>query len=115
MTRRTVLLMIAAIFLLALPFDASEAPAQGVGVTPGQFRFGPLVSLPGSLPRLAATRPIGSLAPTRSITISIGLRLRDQAGLARLLHALYNPTSSRFHRWLDPREFQSRFTPLPAD
>jgi kumamolisin len=101
-----------------LPLNVQAGPPQLARVAPdsltGAVRLGPAVSLPGSLPRLAATRPIGSPAPSRILTVSVGMRLRNQAGLVKLLHDLYTPGSALFHHWLTPTQFQVRFAPLPA-
>jgi kumamolisin len=115
---RKIPLTVAAVLLFALlPFDAQAGPRFPRVVTPpaaGPFRLGSPVSLPGSLPRLAATRPIGSPAPKRTLAVSIGLRLQNRAGLAALLRDLYTPGSARFHHWLTPTQFQARFAPSPA-
>jgi kumamolisin len=107
-------LAIATIILFSLlPLDAQAGPRFPRVATPAArvFRLGPPVTLPGSLPRLAATRPIGSPAPGRTLTITIGLRLQNRSGLATLLHALYTPGSPRFHQWLTPAQFRARFAP----
>jgi kumamolisin len=47
--------------------------------------------------------------------LSISLRPRDQAGLSELLAGLYDPEDPRYHQFLTPEEFRSRFAPSDAD
>jgi kumamolisin len=116
--RKFLLAISTVVFFALLPFNAQagrsyppRAPRPVTTISP----FGPLVSLPGSLPRLAATRPIGFLVPDRTITFSIGLRLRNASGLQTLLYDLYTPASALYHHWLSTAQFQARFAPSPAE
>ncbi len=54
----------------------------------------------------------GDLRVSRAILV---LPLRDRDGLARLLAAQQDPSSSEFRRWLSPDEFGSRFGAPEAD
>ena len=49
------------------------------------------------------------------LNLAIGLPLRDRAGLTNLLHQLYDPASTNFHRFLTPAQFAERFGPTEQD
>jgi uncharacterized repeat protein (TIGR03803 family) len=64
---------------------------------------------------------VTNLAPVRQssrwnrLNVSIGLPLRDRAGLTNLLHQLYDPASTNYHRFLTPAQFADRFGPTEQD
>jgi hypothetical protein len=92
--------LIAALFIPAL------APAQTV---PRQF-------LRGHVPAaVAGLTPTGRLPTTNQLSLTIGLPLRNQAGLDELLRQLYDPGSTNFHKFLTPPEFAARFGPTEQD
>ena len=69
-----------------------------------------------ALPPAAKAMPTRSkLDPSRQLRLSIGLPLRDPAGLAELLRQIYDPTSPHYHQYLTCAEFTSRFGPAEAD
>ncbi len=73
-----------------------------------------IVTLAGSrspLPRGA--RVIGSVRPARALGVTVTLRPRDPAGLARFVAAVSTPGSASYHRYLTPAEFASRFGAPP--
>ncbi|MGH7813641.1 MAG: Ig-like domain-containing protein [Candidatus Binataceae bacterium] len=76
-----------------------------------------MVRIPGNvLPALAMAK----LAPDQTaasakLTITLTLNRDDQAGFERNLHALYNPHSPKFHRFLTQREIADRFGPSRGD
>ena len=49
------------------------------------------------------------------LNLSIGLPLRDRAGLTSLLQQLYDPQSTNFHHFLTPAQFADRFGPTEQD
>ena len=72
----------------------------------------------GHVPAVVAhgrVNPQGRLASTNRLQLAIGLPLRNQEALARLLKDLYNPASPVFHHYLSPAEFTSRFGPTTRD
>jgi hypothetical protein len=72
--------------------------------------------LPGHVPAVVAhLSPIGRLPATNRLNLAIGLPLRNQAALQLLLHQLYDPASTNFHRYLTPEQFTARFGPTEAD
>jgi hypothetical protein len=93
------------IFLAALATTAICFPAIAA-----------LRPLPGHVPAIVAhLSPIGRLPATNRLNLAIGLPLRNQAALQLLLHQLYDPASTNFHRYLTPDQFTARFGPTEAD
>jgi hypothetical protein len=75
-----------------------------------------LKSLPGHVPAVVGRlSPTGRLPATNRLNLAIGLPLRNQAALKLLLHQLYDPASTNFHRYLTPEQFTARFGPAEAD
>jgi uncharacterized repeat protein (TIGR03803 family) len=60
-------------------------------------------------------KALAHCAPATNLSLVMGLPLRDQAGLAGLLHDVYDPASPRFHQYLTPGQFTERFGPSPRD
>ena len=82
------------------------------GATPGLGRQ----VLSGHRPVPAANlHALGRLETTNSLNLAIGLPLRHQASLARLLQELYDPASPNFHRYLTPAQFADQFGPTETD
>ena len=72
--------------------------------------------LPGHVPAVvAALHPLGDLPETNRLNLTISLPLRHQEALNRLLHDLYDPASSRYRRFLTPKEFTDQFGPSEED
>ena len=57
----------------------------------------------------------GLLAATNELTLAISLPVRDQSGLGELIHQLYDPASTNFHRFLKRGEFAARFGATESD
>ena len=51
----------------------------------------------------------GRAATDQPLTINVNFALRDQARLQALIASQQNPKSAKFHKWLTPAEFNSRF------
>ena len=60
-------------------------------------------------------QPIGTLPATNHLQLAIGLPLRDQVALTKLLQDLYDPSSPSFHHYLTPEQFTEMFGPTEAD
>jgi len=58
---------------------------------------------------------IGRLPATQSIRFDIVLAVRDQAGLDRFLHEIYDPSSPSYHNYLTVKQFTERFGPTQKD
>ena len=52
---------------------------------------------------------------SQTMKIVVGLKLRDEAGLDKLLAELADRSSPNFRKYLNPADFAARFAPLPQD
>jgi hypothetical protein len=68
--------------------------------------------VPASVNKSAA---IGRLPSTTSLNLAIGLPMRDQAALSRLLQEIYDPASPNYRHYLTPKQFDERFGPTESD
>jgi hypothetical protein len=59
--------------------------------------------------------PIARLPSSTNLTLAIGLPLRNQPALAKLLHDLYDPASPSFHHYLTSEQFRDMFGPTEHD
>ncbi|MCW2966558.1 MAG: Pro-kumamolisin, activation domain, partial [Solirubrobacteraceae bacterium] len=57
---------------------------------------------------LTSATALGPVAPSRPVTIGVGLTGRDAAGLARFNDALYDKHSASYHHFLTPAAFRAR-------
>ena len=60
-------------------------------------------------------KPVGPLAATQRMNLSIVLPLRNQAQLADLLSRLYDPSSPDYHKFLTVAQFVETFGPSAGD
>jgi hypothetical protein len=73
-------------------------------------------ALPGHVPPAAAgLSPRGRLDPATRLRLTLGVPLRDAAGLDALIDQLYDPASARYRQFLTPDEFAAAFAPGAAD
>jgi hypothetical protein len=56
-------------------------------------------------------QPVSRLPATNRLNLAIGLPLRNEAALDKLLSEIYDPASANYHRYLTPEEFAARFGP----
>lgn len=59
--------------------------------------------------------PVGPVPGTSRLPLTIGLPLRDPAGLQALLQNLYTPGGAGYRHFLSVQEFTDRFGPTQAD
>ena len=72
--------------------------------------------LPSHVPEVVShLTPLGRLPGTNQLRLAIGLPLRNEAALARLLGQLYDPASTNYHRYLAPEQFAEQFGPTERD
>ena len=72
--------------------------------------------LHGHLPPPAARQtPLGPLDSTQRLKLAVGLPLRNQEALTKLLRDLYDPLSSSYRHFLTPAQFTEQFAPTEAD
>jgi subtilase family serine protease len=72
--------------------------------------------LTGHVPAQAAKAAVvGRLPSTNSLNLAIGLPLREQAAVTRLLQDIYDPASPNYRHYLTSEQFDERFGPTEAD
>ncbi len=68
----------------------------------------------GSPPPLASSaRDIGGVAAATPLHVTVVLKVRDAAALARYARAVSDPNSSLYHAYLSPTQFAQRFGATP--
>ena len=60
-------------------------------------------------------QPTGQLPAIKSLQLAIGLPLRNEAALNRLLQQMYDPASPNFRQYLTPEQFTEQFGPREQD
>ncbi len=95
-----VILLLSTFFISGRFFHSARAA--------GQFAATGVGNLP---PLIRVSRLLGSDQPDRILQMSVGLGLRNQGQLDRLLHNLYDPSSPGYHQFLSVEEFAQRFGP----
>ena len=82
--------------------------AQGVGK---QLLHG---HVPAAVARFHL-QPLSRLPATNRLNLAIGLPLRNEAALNKLLSEIYDPASTNYHRYLTPEQFTEQFGPAEQD
>lgn len=99
-----ILLRSAAVAVSALALTCAFASAAGTRVR-----------IRGNHPTdLARLGPVLNANPARRLDLILVLGIRHRAKLDQLLTEQQDPSSSRFHQWLTPRQFSERFGPTQA-
>jgi hypothetical protein len=101
----TRLALAAAMAAALFPFTAR---AQGVGK---QLLHG---HVPPAIARFHL-QPMSRLPATNRLNLAIGLPLRNQDALNKLLAEIYDPASTNYHRYLTPEQFVAQFGPAEQD
>jgi len=89
---------------IALVLAALPARAAGIQQLHGHV---PLV--------VKSLSSLGDFTRTNRLHLAIGLPLRNQTALTRLLGELYDPASPNYHHYLTPSEFAAQYGPTAAD
>jgi kumamolisin len=98
MTRHRVLLL-AIILLLIAPLCALGVEGERASVERHLMRLEP-----GAV-------QLGPTADDATVRVELGFEWRDRAGLERFVHAVRDPHSPLYQRYLTPQEFARRFAP----
>ena len=61
-----------------------------------------------------SARATGTAPTSQSVSIRVGLKMRDQAGAEGLVRDLSDPSSPRYGHYLTPKAFTTRFAPTAA-
>lgn len=64
-------------------------------------------NVPGSIRQ---ANDLGRIDPAKEITITVQLKMQNQAAFDRALEALYDPTSPTFHKWMTDKDL-ARYAP----
>lgn len=76
----------------------------------------PLVAVPNSVnPAVTHSVKIGEVAANKEMSVTVSLKLRDQAGLTQFLADVTNPHSAEYHHFLTPAEFTAKYGPTQAE
>jgi Pro-kumamolisin, activation domain/Domain of unknown function (DUF5011)/Immunoglobulin domain/Viral BACON domain len=70
--------------------------------------------VPGAIARFNL-QPVDHLPATNRLNLAIGLPLRNQDALDKLLQQIYDPASPNFHHYLTQEEFTENFGPTEMD
>ncbi len=88
--------------------------ALGLLVTPAQAQQRRTLS--GHVPPAAKQlQPVDRLPASTRMNLAIGLPLRNQEGLTKLLQQIYDPASPQYRHYLTPEQFTEKFGPTEQD
>lgn len=80
-----------------------------------QNLFGRVV-LTGDTPLVVRHSQLDNHAdPSQKLRVLVGLKLRDEAGLNKLLAEIYDANSPQYRKYLTPDDFAARFSPTVQD
>jgi kumamolisin len=100
--------------LAACELPAPADPVAELGDPPAPLAVG-RQHLQGHIsPAMATARWLGSVERDRPLTITIGLPVRDPAGLAQAVEAVSDPNSPAYRQYVTPDEFAARYGADPA-
>jgi subtilase family serine protease len=105
----TTALVMSALGLLAA---ASAGAAVSDAATPALKTALPYPTKDTALPRDIGT--VSDIEGSGSLTVTLALKLRDEAGAEALFSKLYSTTSPSFHQFLTPAEFKAKFAQTDA-
>jgi subtilase family serine protease len=110
-SRSIALIAVLCLFLLGTGITISYSLLQ----RPAGAQADTLATLPGHVPALIKkSQLLGPTDPTTSITLIIGLRPRNQAGLKAYVDSISRRTSVTGRHYLTPAQVIAAFSPLPA-
>src|ERR1700758_3398906 len=73
------------------------------------------IKIKGNHPtEFARLGPVVHADPAMELHLSVVLGVHDQAKLEELIADQQNPSSSQYHQWLTPKQFNERFGPTQA-
>jgi kumamolisin len=104
----------------AIGLIAAPLPIIALAVSPAQAAVRPApaavsVALRGDVvPALAHATRTGTLPVGRSITVTVTLAQRDQAGLQAFVQSVADPKSPQYKHYLTVKQFAQRFGAAPA-
>ena len=96
---------------MALAIGTLSAPTLAAAASPSFVR--PNTLAPGAVP--SGSTPLGALPSDQRVSLSVVLPPSNGEQLQRLLKNLYDPSSTQYHQWLHPGQFDQQFGPSPSD
>ena len=97
---------------LAAAMGAAQLPfTAGAQVVGRQMLHG---HVPPAIARFHL-QPMRPLPATNRLNLAIGLPMRNQDALNKLLAEIYDPASTNYHRYLTPAQFAAQFGPAEQD
>ncbi len=103
-----------AVLIYLVGYVAAAPLALWLLVTPVQAQQ--LRTLPSHVPpAVAQLQPIGRVPGLTRLNLAIGLPLRNQESLTKLLQQIYDPASPQYRHYLTPEQFTERFGPTEQD
>src|SRR6516165_398725 len=104
--RKTVISVLATLALCAGTAAVAALPASA-----GQAR----ATIAGSLPSWATPRNrVSSAKSSERISIRVYLTMRNRAGLDAVAHAVSDPKSAAYHKYLSTAQMRAQFDPTDA-
>src|SRR6185312_8563712 len=76
---------------------------------------GKIVIRGNTSPALRRAVLVGHSDPNRVLEIVVGLNVHDEQELRNLIARQSDPSSSDYHRFITPAEFNERFAPTPPE
>jgi hypothetical protein len=108
----------AAVVAIAIMLTGAAAHAQAIATTKTTSQPGSAVLASSLMPALQFSTDKGRLAPAtpmKHMALHFSPTVAQQADLKTLLHALQDPSSPEYHKWLTPPQFQQRFGRSPEE
>lgn len=84
-------------------------------VSPQWTKTGMVVLSGNTPPVLSSAQLLNHGNPTQEIEVVIGLNLRDEAGLDKLIQDQNDPASPEFRKYITPATFKERYAPTQSD
>ena len=100
------------VLLLTVASIAFARTSASLAATSNQVAMGQ--TLPGLAPSVRGLTPLHTTASDKLLDLSISLNLRNVDALNELIAAQNDPTSSSYHHYLTPQQFEQSFAPTQA-
>jgi subtilase family serine protease len=98
--------------LLSLSLFSSSALAQNSSSIKNSAAISVTSNTPGFIKKAT---DLGPADPTTVISVTVWLKLQNQAQLDQLVQQLYSRKSPNFHKWLNQNDFNSSYSPTSQE
>ncbi len=104
------------IALLAAAIGAALLFAVFFPTTDISFPWSSTAVLEGNTPGMVkSAQKVGPINPNAKVKVVVGLKLRNEDQLDKLIAAQGDPSSPQYHQYLSPQDFSRQFAPTQAD